>query len=96
MATMISAIQSPVHQRTASRLAAVASAWRTRIAQALCALNGHERYRHLTADRVCLRCLICGHETTGWTLTPAARPHERGIPLAPSPRVRSIGHRRTA
>lgn len=95
MATMTSAIQSPVHQRTASRLVAVTSAWRTRIAQALCAINGHERYRHLTADRVCLRCLICGHETPGWTLTPA-RPHERGIAIAASPRVRSIAHRRTA
>jgi hypothetical protein len=97
MASTFPVIHVPVHQRAAARLVSLSSAWRARIVQALCGMSGHERYRHLTADRVCLRCLLCGHETAGWDLsTPAARPHDRGIPLAP-PRVRPIqSHRRTA
>ena len=97
MATTLSVIQAPIHQRAASRLSNVTTTWRTRIAQALCAINGHERYRHLTAERVCLRCLLCGHETRGWTLSDIPRPHDRGTTRAHVARVTSIAsHRRTA
>jgi hypothetical protein len=93
MASTFPVIHVPVHQRAAARLVSATSTWRTRMVQALCGLSGHERYRHLTANRVCLRCLLCGHETAGWDLSgPEARPHERGVQLGP--RIRPIGSRR--
>jgi hypothetical protein len=34
----------------------------------ICALSGHESYRHFEKNRVYLRCVACGHESTGWTI----------------------------
>ena len=34
----------------------------------LCALRGHENYRHFEKNRVYLQCVACGHESTGWTI----------------------------
>ena len=37
-------------------------------------MNGeHELYRAWCADRVFQRCVLCGHETHGWDVTPALR-----------------------
>jgi len=38
------------------------------------AVNGHhELYRAWSANRVFQRCVICGHETHGWDVTPRHR-----------------------
>lgn len=34
--------------------------------QALCGLNGHDRYLHVDGTRVTLRCVACQHESPGW------------------------------
>ena len=34
----------------------------------ICALRGHENYRHFEKNRVYLQCVACGHESTGWTI----------------------------
>jgi hypothetical protein len=35
--------------------------------------GGHEFYRAWSADRVYQRCVVCGHETPGWDVTPALK-----------------------
>lgn len=35
--------------------------------------GGHEFYRAWSSDRLYQRCVLCGHETTGWDVTPALR-----------------------
>jgi hypothetical protein len=34
----------------------------------LCGARGHEMVRHFEPGRLSLRCLLCGAETSGWTL----------------------------
>jgi hypothetical protein len=34
----------------------------------ICALRGHENYRHFGKNRVYLQCIDCGHESPGWTV----------------------------
>ena len=34
----------------------------------ICALRGHENYRHVEKNRVYLQCVACGHESTGWII----------------------------
>jgi len=34
----------------------------------LCAAFGHDRLLQIEPYRLSLRCVICGHETTGWTI----------------------------
>jgi hypothetical protein len=34
----------------------------------ICALRGHESYRHFDKNRVYLQCIGCGHESPGWTV----------------------------
>ena len=34
----------------------------------ICALRGHESYRHFEKNRVYLQCIACGHESPGWTI----------------------------
>ena len=34
----------------------------------MCGLRGHEAVLHFERHRLSLRCLKCGHETTGWIL----------------------------
>ncbi len=41
------------------------------IRQALCGLHGHDTLLQFEQDRMFLRCVSCGHETTGWELTEA-------------------------
>lgn len=31
-------------------------------------LGGHERYRYHEPRRMALKCVLCGHETTGWEI----------------------------
>jgi hypothetical protein len=83
MATTLSVLRAPLRpsETIGTRLAAGAGRVYTRVTQMLCAINGHERYRHLTADRVCLRCLLCGHETRGWTLSPPQQRRQAGGPV---------------
>jgi hypothetical protein len=33
-----------------------------------CALRGHEDYLHFDKNRVYLQCVMCGHESPGWTV----------------------------
>jgi hypothetical protein len=44
----------------------------------ICGLRGHEAVLHFERQRLSLRCLSCGHETTGWSLQPETR---HGEPL---------------
>lgn len=39
--------------------------------QATCGLHGHDTLLQFEQDRMFLRCVSCGHETTGWELTEA-------------------------
>lgn len=45
----------------------------TRFRSLLCVLlyGGHEYYRAWSPTRLYQRCVLCGHETRGWTVTPA-------------------------
>lgn len=42
-----------------------------RLRQALCGLHGHDTLLQFEQDRMFLRCVSCGHETSGWELTEA-------------------------
>ena len=44
----------------------------------MCGLRGHDEVLHFEPYRLSLRCLSCGHETTGWSLQSETR---RGAPL---------------
>ena len=37
--------------------------------QMLCGLHGHDNLLQFEQDRMFLRCVSCGHQTTGWELT---------------------------
>ena len=39
--------------------------------QALCGLHGHDHLRHFGRKRLSLKCVSCGHESTGWELNEA-------------------------
>jgi len=39
----------------------------------MCGLRGHEAVLHFERHRLSLRCLNCGHETTGWILESETR-----------------------
>ena len=39
-----------------------------RIRQMFCGLHGHDAMLHFAQDRLYLRCVSCGHETSGWEL----------------------------
>ena len=34
----------------------------------VCATRGHDRLLQIEPHRLSLRCLRCGHETSGWTI----------------------------
>jgi hypothetical protein len=44
----------------------------------ICGLRGHDEVLHFERHRLSLRCLSCGHETTGWSLESETR---REVPL---------------
>ena len=44
---------------------AVTAEW---VRRAQCGLAGHGMVLHLEQRRMSLRCLHCGHETSGWTI----------------------------
>ena len=39
-----------------------------RVRQVFCALHGHDSLLQFGQDRMCLKCVSCGHETPGWEL----------------------------
>jgi len=39
-----------------------------RLRWAVCAVRGHETFLQFGDHRMSLRCIACGHETTGWTI----------------------------
>lgn len=46
----------------------------------ICAIRGHEHYRHFEKNRVYLQCIGCGHTSPGWTVDarrPVLRFHAR-------------------
>jgi hypothetical protein len=45
--------------------------------QLMCGLRGHESVLCFERHRLSLRCLSCGHQTTGWALDAASRHPER-------------------
>ena len=46
------------------------------IREAFCGLHGHDNMLRFEHDRLCLKCVSCGHESPGWELkdTPPAGP----------------------
>jgi hypothetical protein len=40
-----------------------------RIRQFLCGMHGHDNLLQFQRDRICLKCVSCGHETPGWELS---------------------------
>jgi hypothetical protein len=42
-----------------------------RIRQAFCGLHGHDTMLQFEQDRMFLRCVSCGHESSGWELNEA-------------------------
>ena len=56
----------PVLRDTRSTLATHALRVGTLVRQALCGLNGHDRYLHVDGSRVTLRCVGCQHDSPGW------------------------------
>jgi hypothetical protein len=40
-----------------------------RLRQVMCGLRGHDAMLHFEQERMYLRCVSCGHQTTGWELT---------------------------
>lgn len=40
-----------------------------RFRQMLCGLHGHDAMLQFEHERMFLRCVSCGHETSGWELT---------------------------
>jgi hypothetical protein len=47
----------------------------------ICAIRGHESYRHFEKNRVYLQCVACGHESAGWTIDT----RNRVLPFQPRP-----------
>jgi hypothetical protein len=52
-----------------------------RVRSALCAVRGHETLLQFGDRRISLRCIACGHETTGWTIgePPPRRPESSPV-----------------
>jgi hypothetical protein len=42
-----------------------------RVREIFCGIHGHEHLLQFQADRMYLRCLSCGHESSGWKLNEA-------------------------
>ncbi|HZR23842.1 MAG TPA: hypothetical protein VFA59_09660 [Vicinamibacterales bacterium] len=42
-----------------------------RLRQLFCGLHGHDTMLQFEQDRMFLRCVSCGHETSGWDLNEA-------------------------
>jgi hypothetical protein len=40
-----------------------------RVRQMLCGIHGHDNFLHFERDRMSLRCVSCGYESPGWSLT---------------------------
>jgi hypothetical protein len=69
-----------------------------RIREGYCGLHGHDSLLSFQQDRLFLKCVSCGHETPGWSLSKTrpqivARPDSRRRALV-APRL--IGARRVA
>ena len=39
-----------------------------RVREIFCGIHGHEHLLQFQPDRMYLRCLSCGHESSGWEL----------------------------
>jgi hypothetical protein len=69
-----------------------------RIRQVFCGIHGHDNLLRFERDRICLKCVSCGHETPGWELTEtpptvSARPEPRRQTIV---RPQLVGARRIA
>ena len=47
--------------------------WTEGLKRMACGLRGHDTALHFERHRLSLRCLSCGHETTGWSLQSETR-----------------------
>lgn len=69
-----------------------------RLRQVVCGLHGHDNLLQFERERICLKCVSCGHETPGWELsetppTISARVEPRRQPIV---RPQLVGARRIA
>jgi hypothetical protein len=74
-----------VHNR---RPAAAESLWRavTRVVQWSCGVRGHATIRCSDGNHLMLRCMNCGHTTSGWSVgrqAIASMPKSGGAPSSP-------------
>ena len=71
-----------------------------RVRQMFCGLHGHDSLLQFERDRICLKCVSCGHETPGWELTetpPTVSVHsEAPRHVIQRPRAQLISARRIA
>jgi hypothetical protein len=59
-----------------------------RIREAFCGLHGHDNLLQFEQDRLCLKCVSCGHESPGWELNEVP-PH---VVARAEPRHRALAH----
>ena len=48
---------------------------RTFVRETACAAGGHDYLVQASANRICLRCTDCGHETPGWPIGASVTPN---------------------
>jgi len=85
-------------QGTEDGLGTTVLAW---MRKTYCGLHGHDSYLQFEQDRMCLRCVSCGHETPGWALnetppTPAVQEQTQRRPARPMLRPHLVGARKIA
>lgn len=67
------------------------------VRQTFCGMHGHDSLVQFDRDRMCLRCVSCGHESPGWALggtPPTVKTRDDARRPALSPQL--VGVRRIA
>ena len=64
-------------------LVALAARAPTLYQQFSCGLHGHDMLMHFERRRVSLKCVMCGHESPGWSMAPSATPKPAGQSTTP-------------
>lgn len=68
------------------------AAWRVRVRQRLCGLNGHDDVLHFAPGRMALQCTSCWRVSTGWDLS--VRPVQREAVATSAAIAPARGHAR--
>ena len=65
------------------RLVALAARAPTLFKQFSCGLHGHDMLLHFERRRVSLKCVMCGHESPGWSMAPSTTSKPAGQSTTP-------------